>query len=134
MVTRRIAISALFTATIAALPFSPARAQYAPPCSFPLAWPFCIAGAAVNAAATIATAPLYAVTAPPYYYYPQPAYYYPPRRHVRHHVAARLTNPKPANPKPASAQPANAQPANAQPANPEAPSPQAIQPMSPTQR
>jgi hypothetical protein len=126
MMVRRVAISALFSAAIAVLPLSPARAQYAPPCSFPLAWPFCIAGAAVNAAATIATAPLYAV-APPYYYYPQPTYYYPPRRHYkRTYHNARWTDLKPASP-----QPADTQPANLQPANPEATSPQTIQPMSP---
>jgi hypothetical protein len=98
------AISATFAAAVAALPLSQAWAQYAPACSFPLAWPFCIAGAAVNTAAAIATAPLAVVAGGPYY--PQPAYYYPPRRHVRHHVAARWTNPERGNSQPANAQPA----------------------------
>jgi hypothetical protein len=83
MLIQRIVISALFAAGLAALPLSPAKAQYyGPPCSpFPLTWPFCIAGAAVGTAATIATAPFRAVAGGPYYYgygygyYP----YYPPR-------------------------------------------------------
>ena len=83
----RIAISALFAAALAALPLSAANAQYYPYCNpFPLSWPFCIAGAAVGTAATIATAPFYAVAGAPYYYYGQPYYYssgdyYPTRRH-----------------------------------------------------
>lgn len=69
----RIATTALFAAGLAALPLSGAKAD----CSFPLAWPFCIAGAAVGTAATIATAPLYAVSGGPYYYgYGYPYYYY----------------------------------------------------------
>lgn len=77
----RIAIAALFAAGLAALPLSAAKAQYYsyPPCTpFPLSWPFCIAGAAVGTAATIATAPFYAVAGGPYYYnyYGQPYYYY----------------------------------------------------------
>ena len=87
----RIAISALFAALLAALPLSAAKAQYYyPPCNpFPLSWPFCVAGAVVGTAATIATAPLYAVAGGPYYYYyGQPyyyasGYYYPVRRHHR---------------------------------------------------
>jgi hypothetical protein len=87
---RRVAISAVFATGLAALPFSTANAQYYAPCSpFPLAWPFCAAGAIVGTAATIATAPFwllsgippYGYYAPPYYpassYY-APAYYAPP--------------------------------------------------------
>jgi hypothetical protein len=83
----RIAISALFAAGLAAMPLSAAKAQaYCNP--FPLSWPFCIAGAAVNTAATIATAPFYAVAGGPYYYYGSPyyyrsGYYYPARRYYR---------------------------------------------------
>jgi hypothetical protein len=66
----RIATAALFAAGLAVLPLSGAKAD----CSFPLAFPFCVAGAAVNTAAAIATAPLYVVSGGPYYYgYP---YYY----------------------------------------------------------
>jgi hypothetical protein len=91
----RIAISALFAATLAALPVSAANAQYYYPCHpFPLTWPFCIAGAAVGTAATIATAPFRAAAGYPYYYnyghyYGQPYYYgagyYYPRRAYRRH-------------------------------------------------
>ena len=66
----RIATGALFAAGLAVLPLSGAKAD----CSFPLAWPFCIAGAAVNTAATIATAPFYVVSGGPYYY-GSPYYY-----------------------------------------------------------
>ena len=87
---QRTAISALFAAGLAALPLGPANAQYYPPCNpFPLSWPFCIAGAAVGTAATIATAPFYAVAGEPYYYYGQPyygpTYYYGRRHHHRRH-------------------------------------------------
>jgi len=82
---RRIAILATFAAGLAALPISPLKAQYypPPPCSpFPLFWPFCVAGALVVTAATIVTAPFWALTGtPPYYYgyYGQPYDpYYPP--------------------------------------------------------
>ena len=91
----RIAVSALFAAALAALPLSAANAQYYPYCNpFPLSWPFCIAGAAVGTAATIATAPFYAVAGAPYYYYGQPyyyssGYYYPTRRHHRRHRYSR---------------------------------------------
>ncbi len=90
MSIRRIAISALFAAMLAVLPFSAAKAQYYyPPCNpFPLSWPFCIAGAAVGTAAAIATAPF----GGPYYYgypYYAPAYYYPVRRHYRRHYHRR---------------------------------------------
>ncbi|MGE5271358.1 MAG: hypothetical protein ACM3JG_16985 [Thiohalocapsa sp.] len=86
MTIRVTAISAFLAAVLAALPLSGATAQYYyPPCNpFPLSWPFCIAGAAVGAAATIATAPFAAVAGPAYYYpYYGPTYYYPVRRHHR---------------------------------------------------
>ena len=80
----RIAISALFAAGLAVLPLSTAKAQYY--CDpFPLAWPFCIAGAAVGTAAAIATAPFYY----PYYhpYYARPyyyrGYYHPARKYKK---------------------------------------------------
>ena len=78
----QIAISCTFAAGLAALPISAAQAQYYPPCSpFPLFWPFCMAGALVGTAATIVTAPFWALTGtPPYYYgYYGPSYnpYYP---------------------------------------------------------
>ena len=87
----RIATTALFAAGVALLPGSAAKAD----CSFPLAWPFCIAGAAVNTAATIAATPFYVVSGGPYYYgspyyyygypyyYGAGYYYYPHRRHYR---------------------------------------------------
>jgi len=83
---RQIAISAAFATALAALPVSTTKAQYYPPCSpFPLFWPLCVAGAVVGTAATIVTAPFWALTGvPPYYYvyygqpyYPPPAYYAP---------------------------------------------------------
>ena len=87
----RIAISALFVAGLAVLPLSTAKAQYYYCDPFPLAWPFCIAGAAVGTAAAIASAPFYY----PYYYpyYGRPyysygsSYYYPARKYKkrRHH-------------------------------------------------
>jgi hypothetical protein len=93
---RQIAVSALFAAGLAALPLATAEAQYYyPPCSpFPLAWPFCIAGAAVNTAAAIVTAPFAALSGP--YYYPyygygygyRYGYYGRPRRHyARRHYS-----------------------------------------------
>ncbi|HUC67386.1 MAG TPA: hypothetical protein VMA53_18230, partial [Stellaceae bacterium] len=91
MRVRRMALSVGFAAALAALPVSAARAQYYDPyygygsCAFPLAWPFCIAGAVVGTAATIATAPFWALAGvPPYGYYGPPYYpapaaaYYPP--------------------------------------------------------
>jgi hypothetical protein len=77
----QIAISAAFVAGFAALPLSPANAQYygppyyGPPCTpFPLTWPFCVAGAVVGTAAAIVSAPFR-----PYYYYgPPPGRYYVP--------------------------------------------------------
>lgn len=93
----RIAISAAFATVLAALPIPAAKAQYYAPCSpFPLAWPFCVAGAIVGTAATIATAPFWVLSgtppysyryygygyyAPPYYLAPSyyaPGYYAPP--------------------------------------------------------
>jgi|HubBroStandDraft_6_1064221.scaffolds.fasta_scaffold712096_1 hypothetical protein len=69
----RLAIAALFSAGLAALPLSAAEAQY---CSAsPLSWPFCAAGVAVNTAAAIATAPFYALSGRPYYYNSGPYYY-----------------------------------------------------------
>lgn len=87
---RRIAISAAFATGLAALSLSTAQAQYYAPCSpFPLAWPFCVAGAVVGTAATIVTAPFrvlagvppYGYYTPPYYAAPSyyaPGYYYAP--------------------------------------------------------
>jgi hypothetical protein len=70
-------------ALLTALAFA-AAPYYSPPCSpFPLAWPFCAAGAIVGTAANVATAPFWlpAGAPPPFYpaprYYP-PAYYPPP--------------------------------------------------------
>ena len=88
---RRITISVAFAAGLATLPLSTAEAQsnspqYYPPCSpFRLEWPFCVAGAVLDIASTIVTAPLRALTgAAPFYcgyygppYYPPPAYYAP---------------------------------------------------------
>jgi hypothetical protein len=81
---RRIAMSAVFATGLAALPISTANAQYYAPCSpFPLAWPFCVAGAIVGTAATIATAPFWILSGTPPYgfyappYYPVPSYYAP---------------------------------------------------------
>jgi hypothetical protein len=96
MLMRRIVMLALVVAGSAVVPLSPAHAQYYPPCSFPLEWPVCVAGAAVNTAAAIATAPFRAVAGGPYYYpggpyyyYGQPyyatGYYYPRRHHYRRH-------------------------------------------------
>jgi hypothetical protein len=88
---RQIAVSAAFAAGLAAVPLATAKAQYYyPPCSpFPLAWPFCIAGAAVSTAATIVTAPFVALSGPPYYpYYYGYGYYGRPWRHyARRHYA-----------------------------------------------
>jgi hypothetical protein len=78
---RPIMIPAAFAVGLAALPLSTAQAQYYPPCSpFPLAWPFCVAGAVVGTAAMIVTAPFRALAgAPPFYYgYYGPPYYPPP--------------------------------------------------------
>ncbi len=83
----RVMGSVALAAGLAALPLSPAAAQYyPPPCSpFPLFWPFCVVGAVVGVAATIVTAPIRAIVGPPYPYgyygpppYPPPPGYYPP--------------------------------------------------------
>ena len=81
---RRMAISGVFAAGLAAVPLATATAQYypPPPCSpFPLFWPFCVAGAVVGTAAAIVTAPFWILTPPPYYYGrpPPPPPYYGPR-------------------------------------------------------
>lgn len=80
----RIATLALFAASLAVLPLSTAKAQYYYCDPFPLAWPFCIAGAAVGTAATIATAPFYYPYYHPYYarpYYYHRSYYHPARKY-----------------------------------------------------
>jgi hypothetical protein len=81
---RQMAMSAAFATGLAALPLATAQAQYytpyySPCAANPLAWPFCIAGAIVGTAATIATAPFWLLAGPrPYYgYYPAPSYYAP---------------------------------------------------------
>ncbi len=83
MSIRRLAISAAIAIVTAAMPIATASAQYYPypypypPCSpFPLAWPFCVAGAVVGVAATIVSAPFRALAgAPPYWgCYPPPPY------------------------------------------------------------
>jgi len=82
---RRLVLSVLVVAAIAAVPRSPANAQF--DCSFPLAWPFCIAGAAVYTAGAIATAPFRPYYYDPYYYSPTyyaPGYYYYPHYHHHH--------------------------------------------------
>ena len=93
---RHLAMSAAFAGGLAALPLAGAAAQPYPPCSpFPLFWPFCIVGAVVGTAATIATAPFRALTPPPpaappysygyygYSYGPAPRWRY--RRWCWHH-------------------------------------------------
>ena len=82
---RRLVLSVLVVTAIAAVPRSPANAQF--DCSFPLAWPFCIAGAAVYTAGAIATAPFRPYYYDPYYYSPTyyaPGYYYYPHYHHHH--------------------------------------------------
>jgi len=83
---RRLVLSVLVVTAIAAVPRSPANAQF--DCSFPLAWPFCIAGAAVYTAGAIATAPFRPYYYDPHYYSPTyyaPGYYYYPHYHHHHH-------------------------------------------------
>jgi hypothetical protein len=82
---RRIVAPALLAAALAFAWYSGAKAQYYAPCSpFPLAWPFCVAGAIVGTAANIATAPFWLPTGapPPFFYAPRyygaPMYYTPP--------------------------------------------------------
>jgi hypothetical protein len=81
----RVAILASAIAGSMALGSAAEAQVYYPPCSpFPLAWPFCAAGAIVGTAANIATAPVWlsAGAPPPFnpapYYAPPPAYYAPP--------------------------------------------------------
>ena len=93
---RQIAISAAYATGLAVVPIPAAQAQYYPPCSpFPLFWPFCVAGALVGTAATIVTAPFWALTGtPPYYYgyYGQPynPYYPPPAPAYPAQIATRI--------------------------------------------
>ena len=78
MSVRRIALLTAFAAAFATAPLSGAGAQYYAPCSpFPLAWPFCAAGAIVGTAANIATAPFWLTAGAPPPFYPAPRYYYP---------------------------------------------------------
>src|SRR5205085_11299793 len=69
---QRIAIAAAVGAGLAALPFSPAKAQYYPypyPCNpFPLFWPFCAAAAVVGTVGAVVTAPFRGTFYP---YYPR---------------------------------------------------------------
>jgi hypothetical protein len=103
MPIRRNAISAAFAAGLASLPLSTANAQSYPPCSpFPLSWPFCVAGPVV-AAATIVTAPFWALTGaapPPYYYYGYSGKpYYPPGYYLPGYYApTHYYGPRPAGP------------------------------------
>jgi hypothetical protein len=81
---RRFAILAALVAGLSSGLCSAATAQYYyPPCSpFPLAWPFCAAGAIVGTAANIATSPFWLLSGAPPPFYPAryygPAYYPPP--------------------------------------------------------
>jgi hypothetical protein len=78
MCLRRIALLIAFVSALAIASSSGASAQYYGPCSFPLAWPFCAAGAIVGTAANIATAPFWLTAgAPPPFYY---GYYAAPPR------------------------------------------------------
>jgi hypothetical protein len=92
-IIRRLVLTIFMVAAIAVVPRSPANAQY--DCSFPLTWPFCIAGAAVYTAGAIATAPFRPYYYDPYYYnyynpaYYSPGYYYPHYHHYHHHHHAR---------------------------------------------
>jgi|SRR5215469_13748034 hypothetical protein len=95
-IIRRLVLSAFVVAAIAAVPRSPANAQQWD-CSFPLAWPFCIAGAAVYTAGAIVAAPFHPYYYSPGYYSPgyaypayyAPGYYYPHYHHYHHHHHAR---------------------------------------------
>jgi len=87
MNTNRIAVAALFAAAVSSLSATPAAAQgcYYTRDWFPLVFPFGIAAAIVDTAATIVTLPLVALTSPPYVpVYPvygtcsSPYYGYPP--------------------------------------------------------
>ena len=81
MYIRRLAFPAALVIGLATTPFSTATAQYYyAPCSpFPLAWPFCAAGAIVGTAANVATAPFWLLSGapPPFNPAPRPAYYGP---------------------------------------------------------
>ena len=89
MLIRRIALLIALAADLAITPFSTATAQYylyGPPCSpFPLAWPFCAAGAIVGTTVNVVTAPFWvpAGAPPPFYapsrFAPPPPVYYPPQ-------------------------------------------------------
>jgi hypothetical protein len=85
MFARRSLVAVLFAVGFIALPLSTAHSQYYYyPCDpFPLSWPFCIAGAAVGTAATVASIP-FAASTYPYYYY-RPYYYRPVYYHRIHH-------------------------------------------------
>src|SRR5215470_17006836 len=75
----RVATPALFAAGLAMLSPSDAKAQY---CSSSLlSLPFCVAGAAINTATTIAAAPFRAASGYPYYY--GHSYYYRGTGHYR---------------------------------------------------
>ena len=86
MICKRIAISVVLAAAIAAAPFSAARAQ-TPYYYNPLFWPFLAAGAVLGTAALIVTAPVRVVCAaclpPPQAFYPfyvgPPTPAYPPQ-------------------------------------------------------
>jgi hypothetical protein len=71
MLSKRVAVAVVLSAAIVALPITEASARHHHGW-FPLFWPFAAAAAVVGTAATIATAPIAAVTAPAYY----PAYPY----------------------------------------------------------
>ena len=73
---RPIAITAAFAIGLATMPLSTAEEQsntpqyyppqYYPVCSpFPLEWPFCVAGAVLDIAATIVTTPIRLLTGAP---------------------------------------------------------------------
>ena len=86
MLARRSLIAVLFAVGFTGLPLTTAHSQYYYyPCDpFPLAWPFCIAGAAVGTAATVASIP-FTAGAYPYYYYYRPVYYYRAHHYKHHH-------------------------------------------------
>jgi hypothetical protein len=100
---RPIAISAAFAVGLATLPLSTAEAQsnppqYYPPCSpFPLAWPFCVAGAVLGIAAAIVTVPIRLLTgAPPFGYHGPPFSHPHPFTHRRRSITRRDLIPNPA--------------------------------------
>jgi hypothetical protein len=95
-IIRRLVLIVLVATALAAVPRSPANAQQWD-CSFPLAWPFCIAGAAVYTAGAIVAALFHPYYYSPGYYSPgyaypayyAPGYYYPHYHHYHHHHHAR---------------------------------------------